>query len=97
MSATHQAHYYRLRFNLGALHTAATRPAPLSHAISASGFSLTVPQNPAATQTMWQSTDLDFWAPVSGATSNASGGNLTFTAPPPLPEKAFYSVLSETP
>jgi arylsulfatase A-like enzyme len=96
MSATQQAHYYRLRFNLGA-YSNITTPSPLSHSIGVSGFSLTVPENTAATQTMWQSTDLDFWAPVSGATSSSSGGNLTFTAPPPLPEKAFYSILSETP
>lgn len=96
MSGTHQAYYYRLRFNLGAYNTSAS-PLPLSHSISAGGFSLTVPQNPAATQTMWQSTDLDFWAPVSGATSVTNGANLTFTAPPPLPGKAFFSVLTETP
>jgi arylsulfatase B len=96
MNATQQARYHRLRFNLGAYNVTAS-PSPLSHGISASGFSLTVPQNPAATQTMWQSTDLDFWAPVTGATSTTTGGNLTFTAPPPLPEKAFFSVLSETP
>ena len=41
--------------------------------------------------------EADFWAPVTGATSITSGGNLTFTAPAPLPTKAFYSVLSETP
>jgi hypothetical protein len=47
---------------------------------------------------MWQSTDLDFWSPVSGATrSSSSGGNITFTAPQPLPEKGFYSVLTESP
>jgi arylsulfatase B len=96
MTATQQAYYYRLRFNLGA-YGSITSLSPLSHSIGASGFSLTVPQNAAATQTMWQSTDLDFWAPVTGAISSTSGGNLTFTAPPPLPAKAFYSVLSETP
>jgi arylsulfatase A-like enzyme len=96
MSATRQAFYYRLRFNLGAYSTTST-PAPLDHAITAAGFSLTVPQNTAATQSMWQSTDLDFWSPVSSATSITSVGNITFTAPPPLPEKCFFSVLSETP
>ncbi len=96
MNATRQTRYYRLRFNLGA-YSNTTTPSPLGHGVNASGFSLTVPENTAATQTMWQSTDLDFWAPVSGATRNSSGGNLTFTAPPPLPEKTFYSVLTETP
>jgi arylsulfatase A-like enzyme len=96
MNATNQARYYRLRFNLGD-YTSATRLSPTSHAISDSGFSLTVPQNPSATQTMWQSTDLDFWAPVTGASQSANSGSLTFTAPLPLPEKVFYSVLSETP
>jgi hypothetical protein len=46
---------------------------------------------------MWQSTDLDFWAPVTGAGQSADNGSLTFTAPPPLPEKAFYSILTEDP
>lgn len=96
MNATNQARYYRLRFNLGGYSSTAP-PSPLSHSIGVNGFSLTVPENPAATQTMWQSTDLDFWSPVTGATSIESGGNLTFTAPPPLPVKAFFSVLSETP
>jgi len=96
MSATLQARYYRLRFNLGAYSTVSS-PSPLGHAVTAAGFSLTVPQNTAATQTMWQSTDLDFWSPVTGATSITSGGNITFTAPPPLAGKVFYSVLTETP
>ncbi len=96
MSATNQARYYRLRFNLGDYNTAAS-PSPLSHSVGTSGFSLTVPENTAATQTMWQSTDLDFWAPVTAATRSASGGNLTFTAPQPLPEKAFFSILTESP
>lgn len=96
MSAEQQARYYRLRFNLGAYNTASA-PSPLSHAVTASGFSLTVPKNTTATQTMWQSADLDFWSPVNGATSVTSGGNITFTAPPPLVGKAFYSVLTETP
>jgi arylsulfatase A-like enzyme len=96
MNSTNQARYHRLRFNLGAYNNTAT-PSPLSHSVGASGFSLVVPENTSATQTMWQSVDLDFWAPVSGATRSASGGNVTFTAPAPLPEKAFYSVLTETP
>ena len=96
MNATHQAYYYRLRFNLGA-YNAAAPSSPLSHGIGANGFSLTVPENSAATQTLWQSTDLDFWSPVNGATLQANGGNLTFTAPAPLPNKAFFSVLTETP
>jgi arylsulfatase A-like enzyme len=96
MSESHQASYYRLRFNLGS-YTTATPASALGHAISASGFSLTVASSATATQTMWQSTDLDFWRPVTGATNISSGGNVTFTAPAPLLEKAFYSVLSEAP
>jgi arylsulfatase A-like enzyme len=95
MSASHQAYYHRLRFDLGAYSTAA-KPSPLGHAISARGFSLTVPENVAASQTMWHSTDLDFWSPVSGVTRESSAGNVTFTAPPPLPQKGFYSVLTES-
>ena len=95
MSAAHQAYYYRLRFNLGN-YTSAAEAAPASHTIDASGFSLTVPENSAAVQTLWQSTDLDFWTPVSGATQSTISENITFTAPHPLPEKAFYSILTET-
>lgn len=94
MSATHQTYYHRLRFNLGSYTTAAAA-SPLGHAANTNGFALTVPENPAATQTMWQSIDLDFWQPVSGASRSASNGILTFSAPPPLPEKCFYSVLNE--
>jgi arylsulfatase B len=96
MNATQQAHYYRLRFNLGTYNI--TGPvSPSSHSIHAGGFSLTVPENTSATQTMWQSTDLDFWAPVSGVTRATTSGNITFTAPPPLAGKKFFSMLSETP
>lgn len=96
MSASQQAFYYRLRFNLGS-YTNATASTAASHAIGSSGFSLTVPANAAATQTLWHSSDLDFWAPVGNATRAASGANLILTAPPPLPEKGFYSILTETP
>ena len=97
MSATRQARYYRLRFNLGG-YSSTTTPSPAGHRMDASGFSLIVPENATATQTLWQSTDLDFWAPVTAATrSSSSGGMITFTAPPPLPEKAFFSVLTEKP
>jgi arylsulfatase A-like enzyme len=96
MTATRQAYYYRLRFNLGAYTVAASAP-PLGHAVNSGGFHLTVPVNASAALSMWQSSDLDFWAPVSGATSSTSGGNITYTAPAPLAEKMYYSVLTETP
>jgi arylsulfatase A-like enzyme len=96
MTATRQAHFYRLRFGLGG-YTNTTAPSPLSHAHDASGFTLVVPESATATQTMWQSTDLDFWAPVSGVIRSSSGGNVIFKAPSPLLEKSFYSVLSESP
>ena len=96
MNATRQAHYYRLRFNLGG-YTNTTTPSPLSHTHDAGGFTLVVPENATATQTMWQSTDLDFWSPVSSATRSTTNGNISFKAPSPLPEKGFYSVLTESP
>ena len=96
MSATHQAFYYRLRFNLGN-YTAATEASALGHSVGPTGFSLVVPDHPTATQTMWKSTDLDFWSPVEAVTQIQNGPNITFTAPHPLPEKCFYSVLTETP
>jgi hypothetical protein len=71
--------------------------APLGHGSGSNGFFVIVPENPVASQAMWQSADLDFWSPVTGATRQSSGGNLTFTAPAPLPDKAFYSILSEIP
>lgn len=96
LNPVYQPYYNRLRFNLGGFSPGATPP-PLSHAVGVAGFSLTVPENPAAKQTMWQCTDLDFWEPVSGALRTSAGGNVTFTAPPSLPEKCFYSILTETP
>ncbi len=96
MSSTQQARYYRLRFNLGA-YNKTTAPSPLNHSISGGKFSLTTSENPAATQTMWSSTDLDFWAPLSGATQTSSGGTVTFTTPPLLSGKCFFSILSESP
>ncbi len=94
MTSTRQAYYYRLRFNLGG-YTTATSPSPQSYAHDGNGFTLVFPENSAATQTLWQSTDLDFWAPVSGVNRSTTNGVITFTAPTPLPEKIFYSVLTE--
>ena len=36
-------------------------------------------------------------APAANATQAASSENITFAAPAPLPGKAFFSVLTETP
>jgi arylsulfatase B len=96
MSASQQASYYRLRFNLGD-YTSAAASSPSHHEISANGFSLTVAETTAASQTLWQSSDLDFWAPTANATRVTNAGNITFTAPAPLPAKVFYSVLTEKP
>ncbi len=96
MSALHQALYYRLRFNLGQYTTAASLE-PTNPAFTPLGFSLTVPETPAATQTLWQSTDLDFWTPVPGVTSSRSAGQLTFLAPPSSSLRVFYSILTEAP
>lgn len=96
MNATDLAHYYRLRFSLGSYVNPAI-PSPLSHSYDASGFTLIVPENPTATQTMWQSTDLDFWAPVSNAIRSNATGTLIFKAPAPLPPRSFFSVLTESP
>lgn len=96
MNATHQSRYYRLRFNLGS-YSATPAAEPLNPIASASGFSLTVPAAASGTQSLWSSADLDFWTPVSGALSETSGSQRTFTAPPPLTGKAFYSVLTESP
>lgn len=96
MSATLQARYYRLRYNLGS-YTATPAGEPSNPVTTGSGFSLTVPAASGSTQSLWSSSDLDFWAPVGGAMQASSGGALTFTAPPPLQPRAFYSVLTETP
>ena len=96
MSATHQALYYRLRFNLGQYTTAASLE-PTHPAFTPPGFSLTVPETPAASQTLWQSTDLDFWTPVPGVTSSRNDGQLTFTAPHSTSPRVFYSILTEVP
>ncbi|MFZ9941192.1 MAG: sulfatase-like hydrolase/transferase, partial [Luteolibacter sp.] len=86
MDPTHKARYYRLRFNLGAYNTNQAS-STLSHHISADGFSVTVSENPGATQTMWQSADLDFWEPVAEIMLDFRDGNFTFTTPLPLVEK----------
>lgn len=96
LSIAQQAYYYRLRFNLGSF-TTATSPTATGYEMGTAGFSLTVPENNTVIQTLWQSTDLDFWAPVSGATRSTNVANITFTAPSPLPAKVFFSVISETP
>lgn len=96
MNAWQQAHYYRLRFNLGDYNSATTLSA-LSQHTDANGFHLTVPRNATALQSLWGSADLDFWAPIANATQATGSGTITFTAPAPLPGKAFFSVLTETP
>jgi arylsulfatase A-like enzyme len=96
MSAVQQARYYRLRYELGK-YTTAPESAVSGFAKGAGGFSLTVPEDSSSNQSLWFSSDLDFWSPVSGAGRSSQSGNLTFTAPPPLPTRGFYSVLSETP
>ncbi len=96
MSAVQQARYYRLRYELGKYSTA-SETAVSGFAKGAGGFSLTVPEDPSSSQSLWFSNDLDFWSPVSGAGRSSQSGSLILTAPPPLPTKGFYSVLSETP
>ena len=96
MSAAHQARYHRLRFNLGSF-SASAATTPAGAAMSPTGFSLTVPAATSGTQTLWSSSDLDWWAPVAAASSSTSGGRVTFTAPAPLPARAFFSVLTEVP
>ncbi len=96
MSASQQAHYYRLRFNLGNYTTAAP-PAVSQPLHSPSGFALTVTENTGTSQSLWQSTDLDFWSPVPNPLRSTANGLTTFTAPPPLPARIFFSVLQEVP
>jgi arylsulfatase A-like enzyme len=94
LSPAQLSYYYRLRFNLGDYQPTEAFP-PLSHSISTSGFSLTAPVASTGVQTLWQSTDLDFWSPVAGAGMFSSGGNITLTAPPAVEDKIFYSILTE--
>ena len=56
-----------------------------------------MPENPAATQTLWQSTDLDFWTPVLDAIPSRNAGQLTFLVPPSSSLRVFYSILTEAP
>ena len=94
LSPVQLSYYHRLRFNLGAYQIADPAP-PLSHHYSASGFSITVPSAGSGTQSLWQSSDLDFWSPVAGATSSGNGLQTTFTAPVTGGDRGFYSVLTE--
>ena len=56
-----------------------------------------MPENPAATQTLWQSTDLDFWTPVPNTPPSRNAGQLTFLVPPSSSLRVFYSILTEAP
>jgi len=96
MNSTQQSRYYRLRFNLGH-YTSSAAPSVISHSQDAGGFTLTVAENSTASQTMWQSTDLDFWTPVDAVTRSNVSGRISFKALPPLPGTCFYSILSEVP
>lgn len=96
MSSTHQRYYHRLRYRLGGF-AKTNSTGPSSHALGPAGFTLTVVENSAADQTLWWSDDLDFWQPVANSLRSSQSGNLSLTAPMPLPEKAFFSVLTETP
>lgn len=94
LSPAQLSNYYRLRFNLGAYQP--NEPSLiLSHSYSPGGFSLTGPVASTGIQTLWQSTDVDFWSPVAGAGNLASGANITLTAPPSAEGKIFYSILTE--
>lgn len=94
LSPAHLDYYYRLRFNLGAYQPEEPVP-PLSHSFSTSGFALTAPKASTGTQTLWQSTDLDFWKPVTGAGNFSNGSHVTLTAPVTGEGKVFYSILTE--
>jgi hypothetical protein len=98
MTATLQSYYYRLRFDLGR-YTASATPSVTNSGLAAGSFTIAVPQNDSATQTLWRCIDLvaRFWVPVPGATNSVSGTNITFTDPAPPSGTAFYSVLAETP
>jgi arylsulfatase A-like enzyme len=98
LTAEQLSYYNRLRYNFGR-YTSATTPTVSAFGTSGPGFSVTVAQASGTTQTLWSCTDLTtgFWAPVSGATSQVSGANLTFTDNSPIPSRVFYSVLTETP
>ncbi len=96
MTAERQSYYHRLRFDLGR-YTTATAPTATSPGLNAGAFSVTVPQDTGATQTLWRCTDLagGFWAPVTGATGMVSGANVTFTDPAVPAAAAYYSVVAE--
>ena len=84
------------RFNLGQYTTAASVE-PTPPGFTPQGFSLSVPETLAATQTLWQSNGLDFWTPVPEVTPSRNDGQLTFTAPHSTSLRVFYSILTEVP
>ena len=94
MTATRQAHYYRLRFDLGG-YTSGAVVSPLRYSRSESEFSLVVAEDSGVSQTLWQSEDLDFWVPVSNAAPSVGQGELRFSVPFAEVGKGFFSVLSE--
>jgi hypothetical protein len=44
---------------------------------------------------MWSASDLEFWAPVTGATQLDGGTSWIFSDPAATEEMRFYSILAE--
>jgi hypothetical protein len=98
LSADEEARLLRLRFELGRYVDGAP-PVPRDARLDGAGFTLTVPWQSAAEQSLWRCEDLSegFWTPVPSALRLVNGTDLTLTDPAPPPLRAHYSVLSELP
>lgn len=95
LTATQRARYDRLRFNFSD-YSLATSAAPTSHGISSGHYFLTVTDSPARTESLWTTTDFDYWAPAENVTSVIIGGQISFSQPLGTSTRQFFSVLSES-
>ncbi len=96
LTDTQRARHDRLRFNLGGYSLTSPAP-PANHGISNGQYFLTITDSPAHTETLWITTDLDYWSPAENASSVLQGNQLTLSLPlNTLTPPTFFSVLSES-
>lgn len=95
LSVEQRARYDRLRYNISEFSLEPIGPVN-DHGIAAGRFFLTVADSASQVETLWTSTDLDYWSPADNVSSVVEGGEITFSQmiDNATPRK-FYSVLRE--
>lgn len=95
LSVDQRARYDRLCYNISDFSLDSVGPVS-AHGIAAGQFFVKVADSATRIETLWTSTDLDFWAPAENVSAVVEGGEITFSqmidnASP----RKFYSVLRE--